>query len=140
MDLLSGIKNHITLYEGLRLKPYTDTTGHLTIGYGTNLDAGISKEAAVFMRDEAIEKSIEDLQTMIFCGIWHRFPNEIKLVFIDMRYNLGRSGFRGFKNMIMAAVHFNWPAVKREMMDSKWYNQVGVRGIRLVEIVDEVIG
>ena len=35
--------------EGCRLKPYTDTTGHITIGYGRNLSAcGISKEEAEF--------------------------------------------------------------------------------------------
>ena len=34
-------------HEGRRLKPYTDTVGKLTIGYGRNLtDVGISDEEA----------------------------------------------------------------------------------------------
>lgn len=36
----------IKLHEGLRLKPYKCPAGKLTIGYGLNLDGGITKEEA----------------------------------------------------------------------------------------------
>ena len=37
----------IAKHEGLRLKPYKDSVGKLTIGYGRNLDdVGISQEEA----------------------------------------------------------------------------------------------
>ncbi len=45
--LIDLIKRH----EGLSLKPYMDSRGFLTIGYGRNLDAnGISKSEAEYLR------------------------------------------------------------------------------------------
>ena len=44
--LIDSIKRH----EGLRLFPYNDTTGHLSIGYGRNLTSnGISTQEAEIM-------------------------------------------------------------------------------------------
>lgn len=139
MPLLSDIQNHIIVYEGLRLKPYRCSAGALSIGFGRNLDAkGISMAEAHEMLDNDIEECFEDLSDHIFCGIWQRFPDKIKLVFVDMRYNLGYSGFRGFKAMIAAATRHDWAAVKQSMIKSKWYSQVGYRSAKLVDIVDEV--
>jgi GH24 family phage-related lysozyme (muramidase) len=46
MSIIDIIKQQ----EGCRLKPYTDTTGHITIGYGRNLtDCGISQDEADLM-------------------------------------------------------------------------------------------
>lgn len=140
MSLLSDITNHIIVYEGLRLKPYKCPAGKLTCGYGRNLeDKGITEEEARHMLENDIEECFEDLETMIFCGLWAQFPEQIKLVFLDMRYNLGPSGFRMFKRMISAAVHKDWKGVRQSMQQSKWYNQVGLRSARLVEMIDEVI-
>ena len=45
-SMIGMLKRH----EGLRLKPYQDTIGKLTIGYGRNLDdRGISKEEAEYL-------------------------------------------------------------------------------------------
>lgn len=141
MSLLSYITNHIIVYEGLRLKPYKCPAGKLTCGYGRNLeDKGITEEEARYMLENDIEECFEDLETMVFCGVWQQFPEQIKLVFLDMRYNLGPSGFRLFKRMIASAMRHDWQGVRQSMQQSKWYNQVGLRSARLIELVDEVIG
>lgn len=140
MSLLTNITNHIIVYEGLRLKPYKCPAGKLSIGYGRNLEGkGITEAEARHMLENDIEECFEDLEESIFCGLWAQFPEQIKLVFLDMRYNLGPGGFRGFKKMILAAVRKDWPGVKQSMQQSKWFNQVGHRSARLVDLVNEVI-
>ena len=44
------LKEQLIRDEGTRLKPYTDTTGHLTIGFGRNLSqVGISLAEAEYL-------------------------------------------------------------------------------------------
>jgi len=140
MKLLSDIHKHIILYEGLKLKPYKCTSGATSIGYGRNLDSnGISQTEANMLLENDIENCFEDLETVLFCSQWGRIPEKIKLVLLDMRYNLGPVGIRGFRKMLDAVRRYDWAGMRKEMMDSKWYNQIGRRGIRLIELVDEVI-
>ena len=54
-DLLTAARAELIADEGLRLKPYTDTVGKITIGIGRNLtDVGISKEEAYALCDTDI--------------------------------------------------------------------------------------
>ena len=140
MTLLSDITSHIIVYEGLRLHPYKCPAGALTIGYGRNLDGkGITESEAKYLLANDLIECTKDLEFNIFCGFWEQLPEQIKFVFLDMRYNLGPAGFRSFKRMIGAALKKDWQGVRESMQKSKWYNQVGMRSARLVELVDEVI-
>ena len=51
---------------------------------------------------------------------------------INMRYNLGATGFRKFKRMIQALGQRDWDKVAIEAEDSLWYQQVGERAKRIV--------
>jgi len=131
----SVIRTQLISHEGLRLKPYRCTSGKLTIGVGRNLEArGLSEEEALLLLDNDIAICVNDLQE-IFAGSFWRSPEIVQRVLIDMRFNLGSSGFRGFKKMIKAvkAHDFNTAAV--EMQDSNWFVQVKDRGITLVEMM-----
>ena len=56
MDL-DALKAQLTRHEGLRLKPYRDTLGHLTIGVGRNLsEVGISEAEAIALLDADIQR------------------------------------------------------------------------------------
>ncbi len=49
-------------YEGLRLKPYRDTAGHLTIGVGRNLDgAGVDRAEAMLLLKNDIAAARADM-------------------------------------------------------------------------------
>ena len=51
------LRSQLERHEGLRLKPYRDTVGKLTVGYGRNLeDVGISRDEADFMLDNDIDQ------------------------------------------------------------------------------------
>jgi len=50
---LDRLQESLRVHEGLKLKPYTDTEGHLTIGFGHNLDNGITiKQAYALLADD----------------------------------------------------------------------------------------
>lgn len=57
-DIILDLK----LDEGLRLKPYRDTVGKLTIGIGRNLDdVGISEAEAEYLLSNDLDRTISDL-------------------------------------------------------------------------------
>ena len=119
----------IKKHEGLRLKPYKDTTGNITIGYGCNLSKGISKEIAniLYYYDK-------EIATSDAIDIFENFEllNEVRrAVLIDMAYNLGKTRLSTFKKMIAAVYNFDFEVAAMEMLDSKWADQVGQRAISL---------
>ncbi|MEA1998778.1 MAG: glycoside hydrolase family protein [Euryarchaeota archaeon] len=122
-------------HEGLRLRPYRCPAGRLTIGVGRNLDdKGISHEEALYLLKNDISESVIDLQD-IFDGGLYRLPEIVQRVLIDMRFNLGASGFRRFKKMIAAVNIGNFDLAALEMENSNWYNQVGNRSKTLVKMM-----
>ncbi|MEA3348486.1 MAG: sulfate adenylyltransferase subunit CysN [Pseudomonadota bacterium] len=122
-------------HEGLKLKPYHCPAGKLTIGVGRNLEErGISEEEALYLLNNDIAESIKDLQK-IFADEFETLPENVQRVLIDMRFNLGASGFKGFKKMIKAVKEEDFTQAALEMQDSKWFRQVGSRGKTLVKMM-----
>ena len=119
------IKDLIKKHEGLRLEPYMDTTGHLTIGYGFNLDNGITEEIADYLLEKTIKTAIDDCYIL--------FPNYSRLdavrrcVLIDMMFNLGRPRLSGFIKMRKAVEEQDFNLASEEMLNSLWAKQVKVR-------------
>ncbi len=126
-------------HEGLKLKPYHCPAGKLTIGFGRNLEErGISEDEALYLLNNDISECIKDLQK-IFADAegFATLPENVQRVLIDMRFNLGASGFRGFKKMIKAVEDKNFTQAALEMQNSKWFDQVGNRGKKLLEMMTE---
>jgi lysozyme len=129
-----SLPDFIKMHEGLELKPYRCPAGKLTIGYGRNLeDVGISKEEAEWLLESDISACRRDIYDIFGPGWSIDYPRLVAL--IDMRYNLGPSGFRGFKRMIAAIKREDWPAAAWEARDSKWYSQVGRRGEEVARVL-----
>ena len=119
-------------HEGLKLKPYHCPAGKLTIGVGRNLeDKGISQKEAVFLLKNDIDECIADLEGL-FKEKFDSFPEKVKMVLIDMRFNLCATGFRSFRKMIKAVEESDFDKASKEMKDSNWYSQVGKRAETLV--------
>jgi len=122
-------------HEGMRLKPYKCPAGRWTIGVGRNLsDNGITEEEALYLLKHDIERCVVDLQKVFDGKLW-QLPEIVQRVLVDMRFNLGGSGFRGFKKLIAAIKVDDFLAASAEMKDSLWYNQVGKRGEMLVKMM-----
>jgi lysozyme len=130
---MATLKDQLILHEDLRLKPYVDTVGKVTIGVGRNLDdKGISKVTALQMLDEDIEECWKDMKTFP----WFDGLDDIrKRVLLDMRFNLGPSRFRKFKNMLKHLEKGEFDDVAEHMLDSLWAKQTKTRAIRLARMM-----
>ena len=127
------IENILKRHEGFRSKPYRCTAGKLTIGYGTNLDNGITeKEAETLLHLRVTE--IEDYLDSVYPW-FSKLCEEHQGVLINMAYNLGLDGLAKFRNMLLAWEKNDFIQVAIEMKNSKWARQVGSRANELIKIV-----
>ena len=137
---MTTIEDLLLKHEGLKFTPYRCSAGKLSIGVGRNLDdKGISKEEAMLMLFNDIDESEKDLANNVFKGQFYNYPKNIQLVLIDMRFQLGQTGFRKFKKMIMAFENHDYQEAIAQMKDSKWYDQVTKRAEDLIGMIKEII-
>jgi len=128
-----NLKKLLIKHESLKLTPYLDTEGILTVGVGRNLERPISNELAMFMLDEDIESAKKDASNFK----WFNEINEVRqTVILDMLFNLGLSRFMGFKKTIEAISAGEYLKASQEMLDSKWARQVGHRAIELAMMME----
>jgi lysozyme len=121
-------------HEGLRLKPYRDTVGKLTIGIGRNLDdVGITRNEAMRLLLNDIDRVVKKLDN--FAPWWRKLDHVRQMVVVDMAFNLGVNGFLKFRKAIAAMKIEDWEEAAKEMLDSKWATQVVNRAIELSEMM-----
>lgn len=124
--LIEQLKRH----EGFRSKPYKCTEGFTTIGYGFNVDAGISELLAELI----LKNQVYTIEYELGSFGWFDSINEARQdVVINMVFNIGKSGFMQFKKMIAAIEHGDFEEAATQMLDSKWAKQVGNRAVELAE-------
>ena len=116
--------------EGFRSKPYVDSVGKITVGYGINLDNDPLSEAEGQMLTEGrVRKLIEQLSAQL---PWTNDLDDARMgVLTNMAYNLGMGGLLGFKKTLALVQERNYEQASVEMLDSKWADQVGARAQRL---------
>lgn len=113
----------IIQHEGMRLKPYTDTTGHLTIGIGRNLDDnGISQDEAMYL----FNNDLTSCESGLSSYSWYCSLDEVRQgVLIELTFNIGLSKVLQFVNMISALKNGAYSKAATELLSSKWATQVG---------------
>ena len=120
-------------YEGLNLHPYTCPTGHLTIGYGHNLENGISPQAAAFILREDLQNAQNEVQKQ--WSWWEHLDEVRQFVLVDMCFNMGLGKLRTFKKFLAAMGKQDYAAAAGEMLRSRWAVQVGYRARELAEMM-----
>lgn len=129
-DLILDLK----LDEGLRLKPYRDSVGKLTLGIGRNLDdVGISEAEAEYLLGNDIDRTIADLNRLL--PWWQGLDDTRRRVLLNMGFNLGVPGLLKFKNTLQAVQDGRYQDAAKGMLASKWARQVGDRAKRLAEMM-----
>lgn len=119
--------------EGLRLTPYKDTVGVLTIGYGRNLDyVGISEAEADVMLENDLRRTITDCDRLF--PWWRDMPEPAKRALANMCFNLGAGRLSSFKVMLAALKRGDYSGAATAALDSKWAKQVGQRANRVAEL------
>ena len=119
--------------EGLSYLPYKCPTGHLTIGYGHNLEHGISIEAAEFLLRQDIEIATKQVKNAFIW--WPKLTEARFYVLVDMTFNMGISRLCGFKKMLAAMEQGDYQTAAKEMLESKWAGQVKRRAVELSKIM-----
>lgn len=128
MTLIADLKRH----EGFRSHPYKDSLGYLTIGYGTNLDLGITEDEAtvlLMMRAMKVKDELEGL------ACWDKLSTNRQDVLINMAYNLGVPRLLTFRRMFAALDDRDYNQAAHEMLDSRWRWQVGDRAMELANLM-----
>lgn len=128
--LLISIKSH----EGLRLKPYTDTTGNITIGYGTKLAAGITFPEASFLLNNRIQVAILALRKQPW--FQNLSDDDVRSrALVEMAFNLGVDGLCKFEIALACLTKGDYVGAATAFMDSLWAKQVGRRAIALTQMI-----
>lgn len=137
IDPYQPIRDQLIIHEGMRLKPYKDNVGKLTIGVGRNLDdVGISREEAMQLLDNDINIVMDSLDLAL---PWWRTLDDLRSrAIIDMVFNLGITRFLGFKQMLIALKAKQYDLAAQEMLDSKWAKQVGIRAQTLAAMMRHI--
>jgi lysozyme len=131
---VGDLANQLEEHEGLELHPYTDTTGHLSIGVGRNLeDRGISHDEAIYMLRNDIQVVEEELEDNV--PVIEDLNAPRQMVLANMAFNLGVPTLLQFENMLDALEHEDFDRAADEMVDSLWAEQVGERAAELSEIM-----
>ena len=115
--------------EGLRLKPYYCQAGKLTIGYGRNLEAkGISIKEAEYLFKNDLKMVTKQIETRI--EFYRKLSYKRKMVLVDMAFNMGIEGLLGFKKMLAALKRKDFMEAGKELMRSKYAEQVKTRALQ----------
>ncbi len=128
-------KQYIKQQEGLRLKPYLCPTGHLTIGYGHNLENGITPQIAeVLLATDIAFAQIEVGGKLP----WADTLDEVRrFVLVNMCFNLGSTKLLTFKKFLAALQKRDYQTAAKEMLNSRWAEQVGQRAKKLAEMMQQ---
>lgn len=139
-ELQEVIKEDLIKHEGYKQEIYLDTEGLATFGighlvveqdmeYGWPVGTPVEKERidSVFEQDFGI--ALSDAQALFLN--FDSLPDQVQRVLVNMSFNLGRTRLGRFKKMILAVNEGKYEKAADEMVDSRWYNQVGNRSIEL---------
>ena len=129
-DIINSIKAH----EGYEPMVYQCTKGHDTIGVGFKVDDLFLSEKVC---DLILEEKLNDLIPRIERKLsWFRYTqDEVKLVIVNMCYQMGLSGVLKFKRALAAMEIKNWDLAATEMLDSLWARQTSRRANELADLI-----
>lgn len=117
--------------EGLKLKPYRDSVGVLTIGVGRNLESvGLSLSEVYYLLDNDLDHALRDCAERF--TPWFQTLDPVRQgVLVQMAFNLGIGGLMQFRNTLAAVKRGDYAAAAKGMLASKWAGQVKGRAARL---------
>lgn len=130
------LSKQLEIDEGRKRRLYKDTVGKWTIGVGRNIeDRGLRDDEIDLMLSNDIDEAVGIARVLV--PTFDKLDDVRQEVVTNMALNLGMTRLAGFKQFIAALVRFDYQRATSEMMDSKWYDQVGDRGKRLAYAMRE---
>lgn len=128
------VQDWIKHCEGLDLHTYVDTNGHVTVGWGRNLEDGIHLDEAELMFQNDLKQTISELDPMTWYSIQ---PQGVKNALINMNFNLGITKLLDFKEMISALETKSYSVAASAALNSLWAKEVGQRAKDVAVMISE---
>jgi len=136
------LKQQLEFEEGRKLKAYTCSMGHKTIGIGHNLDVKpafngqripdiISDQVCDLIFDRDLNDTITQLNFVWLANT--KLDPARRDAVINMCFQLGVNGVMKFKLMLNALERSDWVAAKAHALDSSWAKQTPERAERVAE-------
>ncbi len=131
---MANYKEKIKAEEGVELKLYKCSGDKWTIGYGHNIeDRGISPAVADFILGEDIRIALDDVESLV--DDFKALPDNIKLVLVDMSFQMGKPSLSCFKLMLKAIEVKAWDVAATELLDSLYARQTPARANRNADLM-----
>ena len=141
------LREQLKIDEGCVYEIYNDHLGYPTFGIGhlvresdpengSPIGTKVSEDRVANAFDDDIGIVLSDCNKLY--PDFEDLPEEAQQIIANMMFNLGRprlSKFRGMKAVVDAK---DWNRAADEMVDSRWYAQVGRRAERLVNRMREI--
>ena len=133
---MSKLVEMIKRHEGVKSKVYLCSAGYEPIGVGRNLSEsglGLSDDEIDYLLNNDIKRVQQELKDTYF---WFGGLSDARRdAMVDICFNLGLTKLRGFTNALTAMSREQFDVAADEFMDSKWAKQVGMRAIRVTEMI-----
>jgi lysozyme len=138
-EQIAKLRSDLTRDEELRLKPYRDTVGKLSIGIGRNLDdKGISEAEAEFMLGNDITEHLALLDK--YLPWWTMLDEARQLALANLAFNLGvgpsveqpLGKLLTFHDTLKALQNREYDVVANHLSVTLWAKQVGERATRII--------
>lgn len=122
----TDIESELIRDEGVSLRAYTCPSGYLTIGVGHRLreneiavsEISLETAGAILRRD--IERAVHDLECVFGIHCMDAWSEDRQHALINMMFQLGRTRFLSFENMIAAIQCGDWQEAACQCLDSKY--------------------
>ena len=132
MSVVDLAVSRLRVAEGFRAHVYRDTVGKQTIGYGFNVDSGISEYAA----EALLVAQTEERETELKEYWWAAGLDDVRMsVIVEIAFNSGISSLLHFPKMLAAVGAKDWETAKAELLDSDAARQLPGRYAKLAEIM-----
>lgn len=133
---IAKLKNSLKRNEGVRLKPYVDSVGKISIGIGRNLtDIGITLDEADYLLDNDIKHVLDQVQKEDW---WPSVKdNDVRArAMSELVFNMGIYGVRTFRNALTCLKAGDFDGAAKNFLDSKWTSQVGARSDLICKMIE----
>lgn len=140
MKVDQQIIEHFKREEGWRNKAYRDHLGYWTIGCGHLITKDLKADHSklVWTDQQIIDQLQKDINNAV-AGAKRIFPNfdsysfNRRLALVDMVYQMGEAGVRGFVNSVRLVKEEQWAKAADNMLKSKWARQTSARAKRTTD-------
>ena len=144
---IDKLREQLKIDEGCVYEIYNDHLGYPTFGSGhlvresdpecgSPLGTAVSEGRVIEAFDDDVDSVLRDCA--ILYSDFHNLPEEVQQIVANMMFNLGRPRLSKFAGMKRGVDAKDWDSAADEMVDSRWYRQVGRRAERLVDRMRDV--